>query len=308
MPAEGLAFYTEGRRWKGGMFWGVMRENGQSVSAPRFTSIKEFVEGAAVVAENETSDFSFVFGFLDQSGTWRITPRYRTAYSFSEGAAFVKEGADSNLFSLVDTDGRKLIDQFALGGGYLRDGLAQAYAPELKCFGFRDREGRWAIPPSFTGVHDFSEGLAAVTTGLPGKEKVFFIDRHGETVIPPSAYESAEDGFSEGLACVYRPTRKSQETVAGYIDKEGQEVIPGRWGLATAFSEGRAAVMDISTRLWGYIDATGQQVIEPCFGSAGPFRGGLARVRVAKRIGPDDYIDTSGRVVWKAGQCPVEAK
>lgn len=301
---DGVAFYTEGKSWAKGLLWGLMKADGTRITAPRFTSHQHFKERLAVAAENEDATFSFVFGYLNVVGHWQIAPRFIAANSFSEGAAYVKQGEQSELCSLIGPSGEILIDRFSLGCGFLKEGLAKAYDLESRRFGFRDRNGNWKIGAKFTGAHDFSEGLAAVLEGVPGKETVRFVDQYGAVMIKPSKYSSVEGGFSEGLACVYRSIGRAGEVLAGYIDKNGDEVIPCRWGLGTPFSEGLAAVMDNETRLWGYINTKGEVVISPRFGAVEPYSGGLAKVRQNKRIGPDDYLDTSGNLVWKAGTRP----
>jgi hypothetical protein len=79
----------------------------------------------------------------------------------------------------------------------------------------------------------------------------------------------------------------------GYIDQQGELVIPARFDYADAFSEGLAVIR--LTDRFGYIDPRGHVVIEPAFDWADGFRDGLARVRVQELWG---YIDTSGRFVW----------
>jgi hypothetical protein len=68
--------------------------------------------------------------------------------------------------------------------------------------GYLDTKGDWVIKPQFDGLSDFSEGLAAVNLG-------------GNCGI---------------------------EGEWGYIDREGQTVIPFRFVWAGAFHNGRACV------------------------------------------------------------------
>jgi len=62
----------------------------------------------------------------------------------------------------------------------------------------------------------------------------------------------------------------------GFIDKNGEEVIAGRYDDCQDFQENRAAV-----RLkdqWGYIDRQGTEVIPLQYKAAWSFKDGLARV------------------------------
>lgn len=88
--------------------------------------------------------------------------------------------------------------------------------------------------------------------------------------------------FSEGLAAVKRGT------LWGYVDAQGQEVVPPRYDGAFAFSQGRAAVNRGGR--WGYIDLTGREVI--------PLRYADARV-----FGSDGFaeVTTDGRTWTRIG-------
>ena len=78
----------------------------------------------------------------------------------------------------------------------------------------------------------------------------------------------------------------------GYIDPNGQLVIPYQFDLAQPHSEGLAPVK--AGGRYGYIDRTGQWVIPPTLESLGPFEGGLA---TASRDGKDGLIDKTGSFV-----------
>lgn len=299
---ERLAFYTRGERWAKGLLWGLVREDGTPVTPTRFTSYRLFSEGRAAVSTDAESGFSFTFGYIDGGGGWAIAPQFEAAYPFSEGVAYAKRPPLSSLFGLIDLHGERLIDDLSIGGAVVREGLAQGYSAESRRFGFRTPKGEWAIPARYSGAYDFSGGMGGVLVGGAGREQLGFVARDGNMVIEPGAYRSAEGGFSEGLVGVYR--RKKGESVGGFINRRGEEVIPCRWGLVRPFSEGRAAVMDAATRLWGYIDARGEVIIPLRFGAVEDFRAGLARARLKKIIGANDYIDTFGNVVWPAGKVP----
>ncbi len=75
----------------------------------------------------------------------------------------------------------------------------------------------------------------------------------------------------------------------GFIDKEGEWVIPSQFEAAYHFSEGLAAVKYYGK--WGYIDRYGKWIIKPSFRDAKPFREGLACVKKLNRWG---YIDKTG--------------
>ena len=69
--------------------------------------------------------------------------------------------------------------------------------------------------------------------------------------------------FNEGLAAVKRGGQW------GYVNTQGQGVVPPRYDGAFAFSQGRAAVNRGGR--WGYIDVTGREVIPLRFADARVF-------------------------------------
>lgn len=95
--------------------------------------------------------------------------------------------------------------------------------------------------------------------------------------------------FSEGLAPV------AVRANWGYIDQSGEFVIAPRFSMARNFSEGLAAVL-LKGR-YGFINCKGKLVIEPQFEKAGDFSEGLARV---KRNGRWAFINKSGETVFVA--------
>ena len=82
----------------------------------------------------------------------------------------------------------------------------------------------------------------------------------------------------------------------GYIDRDGNQVVPPFFEDARAFSEGVAAVK-LNGR-WGYIFPDGSTAVPIRYicerGMAGPFRNGLARVALDGRWG---HINRDGKFV-----------
>ncbi len=89
----------------------------------------------------------------------------------------------------------------------------------------------------------------------------------------------------------------------GYIDREGELVIPAKYDGAGNFSEGLARIevdvivygdtFDHTVAKWGFIDPSGEVVIEPTFDSAGDFQEGLAQVKQDRRRG---YVNAQGEL------------
>ncbi|WP_030006323.1 WG repeat-containing protein, partial [Picosynechococcus sp. NKBG042902] len=78
----------------------------------------------------------------------------------------------------------------------------------------------------------------------------------------------------------------------GFINRQGQFVIPPTFNNASSFSEGLAAVM-INDK-WGFINKQAQIVIPPTFDDAYSFSEGLAKVEINDKWG---FINKQGQIV-----------
>ncbi len=99
--------------------------------------------------------------------------------------------------------------------------------------------------------------------------------------------------FSEGLAVVGKT-----DIQWGFIDKEGNEVIPCDYTWASGFSEGLAPVQ--MNDKWGYVDKTGELSIPIIYDWVGGFSDGLAPVvENMNEINTSSFIDKTGNAVIK---------
>ena len=111
-----------------------------------------------------------------------------------------------------------------------------------------------------------------------------FADEQGREVIAPTFAQALN--FSQDLAAV-----KNSDGKWGYINTEGQLVIPYSFEEANLFSDGLALVK--TDGLYGYINTEGSLAIAPMYREAYSFSEGLACVRVGDAYG---YISASGDV------------
>ena len=91
------------------------------------------------------------------------------------------------------------------------------------------------------------------------------------------------------LSCV--PSR------CGYVNGQGELVIPRAYEVAKPFYEGLASVY-VENVGWGVIDPKGNYVVEPAFAFIGPFSEGLAGACPSeKNLYRWVYIDRTGKAV-----------
>ncbi|MBD1385351.1 WG repeat-containing protein [Mucilaginibacter rigui] len=80
---------------------GIMKVDGTKVTEPKFNYINDFQEGFAVY---RTDDINKSYGYLNKAGQ-PVFGKYTVAYGFAGGYALV---FDNNIFSLIDTSGKKV--------------------------------------------------------------------------------------------------------------------------------------------------------------------------------------------------------
>ena len=164
------------------------------------------------------------WGYVDAAGQFVIQTKYFAAEPFSEGLALVVTrkpwqplGNEYGEFRLaqityIDRSGHEILAPLSVRRARsFADGRAlvvpdSALRTQGGCAkgGYLDMKGDWAIKPQFDGLTDFAEGLAAVNVG-------------------------AKCGMGGKW---------------GYVDKDGQTVIPFRFLWAGTFHDGQACVSE----------------------------------------------------------------
>lgn len=123
-------------------------------------------------------------------------------------------------------------------------------------YGYINAEGEEVIPCKYNSVSEFSEnGLAWVRTE---ENESYCIKKNGQTIMKSQYFY--EDVFSNGLCAVTDKVK----FLDGYINEEGEEVIPCQYYAAGNFAEnGLAYVCKEENGKYGYINTKGEEVI-PC--------------------------------------------
>jgi hypothetical protein len=141
---------------------------------------------------------------------------------------------------------------------------------------------------------DFEWELRNGLKGITIDNHIFFVNQDGEEVFKIDnfekslwrsfshltrinhCYEDDENQFGNGLARFGK--MKDGNLLYGYINIEGEIIIPAQFSTAAQFSEGLAAVQDKETKLWGYIEESGKLIIPYQFSKASYFSKGLAAI------------------------------
>lgn len=153
---------------------------------------------------------------------------------------------------------------------------------EGRTWGYIDRQGRVVVEPQYKSADIFCDGLARVK----GAKHYGFVDPTGALVLDGLVDVTY---FSCGLAAARRGPKW------GYIDRTGRFVIPPRFSIITAFSEGFAWVREADSGRTGLIDLRGEWVFpEPALARCGFSEGLVALLGADGRFG---YVDAAGHTV-----------
>ena len=269
-----------------------------------------FACGIGVAEQREPGDLFVIlddagrYGFIDETGKVVIKPQFLWADGFENGYAEVYACGRSayvdkagHVFSF-DPGSRELRPRkvgkkygFATASGQLRipalydearsfsDGLAAVR--EGGKWGFIDESGKYALPPTFMDAYFFWDGLGSVK--LESDQDVW-IDKHGKIVV--KGYDIAQVPSEGRLGA-------SQNGRYGYLDYQGNLVIPLLYDTAREFREGLAPVM--KNKKWGFVDYRGNVAIPLEYDSVDNFHQGLA---AAKKDGRSGFIDKGGKFVF----------
>jgi hypothetical protein len=226
--------------------------------------------------------------------------------------------AEGKRWGFINDKGEFIIKpQYDYAYDFQSNGLASVSINNL--FGLIDTIGKFVVKPQYQSIIHFSEGRAAVITN-----KGFnIIDEKGNELAKKSY--SFIGNFNNGRALV-SDTNSEGKYLYGYLDLQGNEIIPLKYENASDFKKDKAVVklkdnefllIDIDGRVlnkynyyfvgapgegllvfqkeengpYGYIAEKGNIVIEPKYTGAEPFQNDRAIVNIA-----EDYKSKYGLI------------
>lgn len=172
--SEGLARYRIVSPYNENSYlYGFVNKKGETVISPTYSDAGDFVEGVAVVA-NENGEY----GYINKNGELTINYQFKRAESFHNGKAIVYNGSACGT---IDKKGKYVINpQF--GRMFQDEDNYMILLQEGRQWGWCDGKGKIIINPQFEGIEGFAKNdLAPVKIG----EQRGFINREGKIVINP---------------------------------------------------------------------------------------------------------------------------
>jgi hypothetical protein len=257
---------------RAGDLWGMLDLTGAVAVPPRYAYASWHHEGLAVVSLDDAD------GYIDRDGALAIAPRFEEATVFASGIARAKQGG---RWGIIDRTGAWIHEPVYERLGQVKDGACWAVKDGACCV--------LTAAGAILGEAWFDE-IRQV-----GDEGVWPV-RRGEQwglLRPDGALVAL--GFASAHAVTGGRARVERDGRWGFVDPQGELVIPCRFQGAWDFDEERAAVQTEAG--WTFVDPTGREV-----GAGGRARGsryqdGLAPVEVDGRWG---FLDREGALAIPA--------
>lgn len=215
--------------YQGGEVWDVINEKGQKVIQSEYygyglflkrydyrisISPNSYFSEGLIPASIEILDPTYkgdpVSGYINTSGELELYGYYEKVYNFQEGlACVVRDGH----YGFINRNGRFAIKPTFLMAGSFSSGLAPALDEKTNLWGYINTKGQWAIAPQFSKARPFSDRLAAVWKDF----KWGFIGTDGNYAIAP-VFMVAES-FENGYAFV------SKDNKSYFINRQGSKAF-----------------------------------------------------------------------------------
>ncbi|REE69618.1 WG repeat protein [Paenibacillus taihuensis] len=191
----------------------------------------------------------------------------------------------------IDGSGRMEIPaRFDDANDFQKNGLA--IVSERGKAGLINSTNRYVVQPIYDSIYPFSERRAAVID----KQGFHMINESGQ-VLTKRAYPYIAD-MRGGRSLFYISKEMpdgSSQSLYGYLDADGNEVIPAQYEDATDFTNGRA-VVKIKENEYALINTSGRRLATYPFAYVGPYGDGMLSFQrdVSGKYG---YIDDRGKIV-----------
>ncbi len=240
-----------------GVQWGYINDKGSFVIPPRYDSADDFQANGLAVVQSKGKQ-----GLINHSGHFVVPPIYDTITKFAENRAAI---LDDKGFRVIDETGKILTPKWYSYIGMFQEGRALFSTVDdqgRSRYGYLDRDGKEVIPAQYESANDFSGGKAVVEI----KEGEYaLIDLGGKTL--HTFNYSYVGPLGDGLLAF----KQTRDGLLGYMDEQGNVVIPPRYSVALPFERGRAVVnasQDYAVNQYGLIDKKGTEIIKPLYNDA----------------------------------------
>lgn len=272
---------------------GLVDSKGEIAIAPRFGAIA--IRDQENIAVLTTSGVKREFGMVSfEDGLRVVEPQFDYIGFLGEGLINVRV---NGKYGYINTKGERVIEpQFDGTSDSFKNGFAVVAIGkgDQRKYGFIDTKGEWLLKPQFEYADSFAEDNFA---GVRINGKWGLIDKSGKLVFKPQFFSS---GVVEGGL---RTLSVGDDVV--YLNSDGKYVAEQEKKLQ--FMSGlRSVQVDWK---WGYVNAEGEMVIPPQFDFALEFNDeGFAVAGMRLDVDETYLINTKGKILlttdtwYKAGK------
>ncbi|PAE36654.1 WG repeat-containing protein [Bacillus sp. 7884-1] len=157
--------------------------------------------------------------------------------------------------------------------------------------GIIDQSGRFVVPPIYSSIYPFSDGLAIVDEEDKGYR---IIDETGK-ILTDKTYPFTYFGAFHEHRLVFQDFVNRKEFLYGYLDSNGEIVIPAQYNYAHDFHEGKA-IVGLKDGTSALIGLNGERLRTYPFERMGPLSEGLISLRKTDQD-KSGYVNEEGMVV-----------
>lgn len=250
---EGLAVAAED--WRKG----YINRQGLWQIPPSFQAAAPFKNGLAIVRQDEK------YGLIDTAGRFVLKPVYALIEVW-EDAFYSLQAGDTGLYGLADARGKVIIPTEFQLIQRMQDRYIRVYRAPY--FSLYDTAGKQIVPPEYDYIwpaehpghilvsrgnadglldttgkiilpleNDIALGNDADRVWLYRDSSFLLMNNQLKVLRRMDKYQKMY-AFSHGLAPVLQKDSLTQAELFGYIDRDGNEVIPPRFAFAGAFNAG----------------------------------------------------------------------
>ncbi|MDA8020703.1 MAG: WG repeat-containing protein [Thermoanaerobaculia bacterium] len=268
------------------------------------------------------------WGYVDEAGVEVIAPQYQAAGAFAEGVAGVL--IDGNV-AFIDEAGEEVIPPtFAPASRYgdilwkrpfVGGHVALKSEGRVGCI---NRAGAITVPFVYEYVGTFVDDRAVVRSKVGDETAYSVLNTEGDVTVPPG-YDMLGNQYWDGRLRAQRKHEGQRQLGGGslqdwrwgFLDRDGNEVIPLEYSEVDDFSEGLAATANwqqpsgsSGAGRFGFVDADGREILPFRWDWAFPFEDGLAVVKDGRGLQAYGLIDRTGSLlvpmIWSSAN-PVGA-
>ena len=290
---------------KNNNLWGFINKKGTIVIQAKYKTVWAFKNGFARVLNNKN-----LIGFINKEGKEIIKPQYDNANDFVNDLAVIEE---NGKFNYINKSNKKLyLENFFYADDFRGN---RAIVETEKGYGLITREEDFQIEPEYDELR-WASNYGLIAFRKKGKWGIMKMD---STILLDAIFQDIGT-FENGLAYVVKDDlygligidgkytiepKYAQIWYAqvgnwalvttngkyGFINSEGEVILPIEYDQVLRFQENRSAIMKNDS--WAYINQNGQHVTGFEYSLAWSFNEGFARA--ISNQGEPIFINKTGQ-------------